>query len=370
VGVRHLVRDRNDLVIDFRSDETHLLLNPRMPAQERIVLEQAAARVHLPKHVLIASSGSTGAPRLVALSKRAILASAEAVNRHLDAKKPDVWCCVLPTFHVGGLGIYARAALSGSRVFSAPWSAESFVAQCNAQHVTLSALVPAQVVDLLRTRLRPPRALRAIVVGGGALTEEHYKAARKAAWPVLPSYGMTECCSQIATATPDSSDLRVLDHLHVRTEDDGRLAVKGSSLLTGYIEAEGRLRDPKSDGWFITSDLGHVQGRTLTIEGRVDEVVKVGGELVNVARLEALLEHLRGATEAALVVVQDERLGAEIHLASPVDAVQLVREFNANVHPFERIRRVHRLGIPRSPLGKVRRGELRRLVDDLLKSTE
>jgi o-succinylbenzoate---CoA ligase len=358
-------------VIDFHSDETHVLLNPRMPAQERIALEQAAARVHLPKHVLIASSGSTGAPRLVALSKRAILASAEAVNRHLGAVKADVWCCVLPTFHVGGLGIYARAQSSGSRVFSASWTTESFVALCNAQHVTLSALVPAQIVDLLRARMKPPAALRAIVVGGGALTMDHYEEARAAGWPVMPSYGMTECCSQVATATLDSPELRVLDHLHVRTDDDGRIAVKGSSLLTGYIEAGGRIRDPRRDGWFTTSDLGHVQGRTLTIEGRVDEVVKVGGELVNVARLESLLEHLRGTKEAALVVVSDERLGAQIHLASPSDAFELVRQFNANVHPFEKIRRAHLVAeIPRSPLGKVRKAELKRIVEDLLKSSE
>jgi o-succinylbenzoate---CoA ligase len=357
-------------VIDFHSDEAHLLLNPRMPAEERTVLEQAAARVHLPKHVLIASSGSTGAPRLVALSKRAILASAEAVNRHLHAKSSDVWCCVLPTFHVGGLGIYARAELSSSRVFSASWSTHSFVALCNAQNVTLSALVPAQIVDLLRSRTRRPRALRAIVVGGGALTMDHYKEARKAGWPVLPSYGMTECCSQVATATLDSPELRILDHLSVRAEDDGRLAVQGSSLLTGYIEADGSLHDPKRDGWFTTSDLGRVQGGALIVEGRVDEVVKIGGELVNVARLEVLLEHLRGSRDAALVVVRDERLGAEIHLASPADVVELVRQFNGNVHPFERIRRVHRLDVPRSALGKVRRGELRRMVEEVLKSTE
>ena len=350
-------------MIDFHSSETHVLLNPRMPAQERVALEQMAARIHLPGHVLIASSGSTGAPRLVALSKRAILASAEAVNRHIRAVKTDVWCCVLPTFHVGGLGIYARAELSGARVFSAAWSTQAFVSMCNVQHVTLSALVPAQVVDLLRAGVRPPKSLRAIIVGGGALTMDNYKAARKAGWPLMPSYGMTECCSQVATAALDSPELRILEHLQVRTDDEGRLAVKGSSLLTGYVDESAQLRDPKRDGWFITSDLGHVQGRTLTVEGRIDEVVKIGGELVNVARLEALLEHLRGSKDAALVAIEDERLGWEIHLASPADAVELVREFNGNVNPFERIRRVHRLEIPRSPLGKVRRAELRKAIE-------
>ncbi|HWW62118.1 MAG TPA: AMP-binding protein, partial [Thermoanaerobaculia bacterium] len=138
-------------MIDWRSDETHLLLNPRMPAEERTRLEQLAARFSLPAHVLLATSGTTGSLKLTALSKKALLASAAAVNRHLESTSADVWLCVLPTFHVGGLGIHARAFLSGARVVT-EWSDE----------VTLASLVPAQVSDLVRGGARPPSSLRAV----------------------------------------------------------------------------------------------------------------------------------------------------------------------------------------------------------------
>jgi len=355
-------------VIDWQSDEIHLLLNPRMPLEERRVLERAAGRVTLPAHVLIASSGSTGAPRLVALSKAAILASAAAVNRHLDATGSDVWCSVLPQFHVGGLGIHARAAITGARVTSALWDAESFTRLCAAERVTLSALVPAQVVDLVRAGLIPPPSLRAVVVGGGALSDEAYKRARSLGWPVLPSYGMTECCSQVATATHTSPDLVILDHLQVRSVEDGRLAISGASLLTGYVDPEGGLIDPKREGWFVSSDLGLVEGRKMRVFGRVDDLVKIGGELVSVARLERLLESVQNDADAALVVVEDARLGSAIHLAtSATDPERIVEAFNARAHPFERIRRVHRVeAIPRGSLGKVRREELKRVVARLL----
>ena len=358
-------------MIDFTSSETHLMLNPRMPRDEREPLERAAVQVGLRSHVLIASSGSTGVPRLTALAKEAVLASAAAVNRHLDANQHDVWCCVLPTFHVGGMGIYARAFLSGARVVSSAWTAHDFVALCDTQRVTLSALVPAQVFDLVRGHYKAPQALRAIVIGGGALPMHAYMNARELGWPVLPSYGLTECCSQVATAKGDSPELMVLDHLEVKSDADGRLLIAGASLLTGYVDEAGQLVDPKRDGWFLTSDLGHVEARSLTIEGRADDLVKIGGELVNVVRLEGVLESVRGGEDAAIVIVNDERLGSAVHLASAsANPRSLIDAFNARVHPFERIRRAHRVEkVPRSALGKVRKGELRRIVEEALRGS-
>jgi acyl-coenzyme A synthetase/AMP-(fatty) acid ligase len=99
----------------------------------------------------------------------------------------------------------------------------------------------------------------------------------------------------------------------------------------------------------------------------LDDVVKIGGELVSVARLDEVLESVRGTTDAALVVASDERLGVAIHLATSAgDAEQVRGAFDALVLPFERIRRAHRLPIPRTALGKVRRAELRRAVERLL----
>src|SRR5438094_4306455 len=156
-------------MIAWQSDETHLLLNPRMPVDERQRLERLFATApSLRAHIWIATSGTTGSLKLTALSKEALLASAAAVNRHLDAGAGDIWCCVLPTFHVGGLGIQARAMLAGARLLTALWEPLGFTAFCAEERVTLSSLVPAQVSDLVRAGARAPASLRAIVVGGGA----------------------------------------------------------------------------------------------------------------------------------------------------------------------------------------------------------
>ena len=341
-------------MLDFRSDESHLLLNPRLPHEERERLERLyESAPRLRAHVWMATSGTTGALKLVALSRHAILASAAAVNRHLGSSSADVWCCVLPTFHVGGLGIHARASLSGARVVSALWDPEGFIEICNRERVTLASLVPAQVRDL--ASMEPPRDLRAIVVGGGAMAPGLYEHARAKGWPLLPSYGMTETSSQVATATFNGPELVLLGHMEARTEPDGRIALRGDALLTGYAGENG-FDDPKVDGWFITPDLGTVRGRTLEIQGRSTDFVKIGGESVDLNRLDRILAEI--TPEAAVVAVPDDRLGHVIHLiVAAGDMDRIARQFNERVLPFERARQVHAVAeIPRTPLGKLRRG--------------
>lgn len=336
-------------MIDFDSAESSLLLNPRLPESERTRLESLVPP--LAAHVFIATSGTTGAIKLVALSKRAILASAAAVNARLGATRDDVWAHVLPIFHVGGLGIYARAHLSGASVIAMEWDAQRFAAA----DATLASLVPAQVHDLVRAKLAPPPRLRAILVGGGVFDRALQQEARNLGWPVLATYGMSECCSTVAV-----EDV-LLDHLEARRNDDGRLAFRGASLFTGYVTEAG-LTDPKVDGWFVSDDLGEVDGRTLRVLGRGADFAKVGGESVDLLRLDAIVRSIAG-DDAAIVAVPDERLGQVIHLAVTRDAELIRGAFNARVAPFERARAVHIVdAIPRSALGKLLRARLGEMI--------
>jgi O-succinylbenzoic acid--CoA ligase len=337
-------------MIDWSTRRTHVLLNPRLPLNDQEKLERRGRAARLPGHVIIATSGSSGTLKLVALSKEAVLASAAAVNERLEATAADAWCCVLPTFHVGGLGIHARAHLAGSRIITMSWVPQAFAST----EATLASLVPAQVHDLVSAGLKPPSRLRAILVGGGALNSDLNEAARALGWPVLPSYGMSECSSTVAVRDV------LLSHLEARHDESGRLAFRGPSLFTGYITEAG-LTDPKIDGWFVTDDVGEVDGRTLRVHGRRGDFIKIGGESVDLARLDQILESVRGTVDAAIVAVGDDRLGNVIHLAATSDAQEVIERFNALVAPFERIRATHPVSsIPRSSLGKLLRGELAR----------
>lgn len=379
--------------VSWESDETTVLFNPSDP---RIDPGSACSRIagvrRLPAHVWLASSGSEESSpdvvKWVALSHESLLASATAVNRHLGEWARGGWIHALPVFHVGGLGIFARAHAAGAPVFEGlegeprRWNPELFHRRASECAASLASLVPAQVHDLVRLDLEAPRTLRAVVVGGDALTERLRRAARTRGWNVLPSYGCTECCSQIATAARDGVDpaLVPLRHLEIRSEPDGRLAFRGAAVLTGLARVppsgEPTWLDPRRDGWFVGDDLGELVEGRLVLRGRVSDRIKIGGEMTDVASLARRFEDAARdaglSADAAVVAVPDDRLGMAVHAVIAANEgseedrrlADALARLSETIAPFERPRRIHYVErIPRSPLGKLLRAELlRRLL--------
>lgn len=357
-----------------------VLFNPRLPAAE---LAEIAGRIApalqslvpaTDPHVFVMTSGSSSSAGLgtwVALSRRALAASAEAVVAHLGLVAEDVWLLALPEFHVGGIGVIERARFAGSRVVrdEGAWDPARFVATVEREGVTLASLVPTQVHDLVGRGLRAPARLRRVVIGGGRLAPALLAQAQALAWPLLPSYGLTECSSQVATALPESpSELRLLPHVEARVDAERYLWIRSPALFSGYareVDGQWELQDPKVDGWYRTADLAALSGRTLEIEGRVEGFLKIGGESTHLPRLEEALQRALdevygpGAPEARRLVlcpVSDARLGTRLLLAAETGLAgtdRVMARFNQAVLPFEAIReRWFVTEIPRSALGK------------------
>lgn len=343
---------------------------PHVPPEELdVILAAARQDGGLAGHVAIATSGSR-ARKWAFLSRRAILASAAAVNRHLASDSRDTWLLALPLFHVGGLGIPARAFLSGARVaaLDGKWDPSRFVDAAASEKATLASLVPTQLHDLVAAALPAPRGLRAVVLGGAALSGPLRERALALGWPVLGSYGLTECASQVATARPGRRELILLDHVEAAVGPDGLLHLRSAALLTAYVHSDGRIERPLDPlGWLCTGDRARLDDRVLVPLGRADEHVKVGGETVDLARLNARLEALLGeagaATSACLVAFPDARLGSVVSLvyerAREAEALAAAARFDAGALPFERIRARRPVEeLPRSPLGKILRSQL------------
>ncbi len=388
--------------VDWETRDTVVLANPEWVQRQAGGLAGITRRLPtLEAHVWVATSGTShdtpGRLRWIALSKDAFLASARAVNAHLAAASPDVWAHALPVFHVGGLGILARAWLSKSHVVptvSDRWSAADFHAVVTQSGATLAALVPSQVFDLVAAGLHSPPSLRAIVVGGARLEPTLWAAARSLGWPCLPCYGLTETCSQVATAAPSSlasrgypAALPLLSHAAIRADEGGRLSIRAASLLTCSAEFDGddlRVSDPKRDGWLETDDTGRVSNAGVEVLGRISEFVKVLGETVSLRRLEHHLwcwaerEGLRDISgfDLGVVGIPHARLGVELvaALVEGQDGSQVRRDaLTASLDaccrdvllPFERIQRVAWVdAIPKTPLGKVQRALLARQVGE------
>ncbi|MCF7731420.1 MAG: AMP-binding protein [Akkermansiaceae bacterium] len=329
--------------------------------------------------VLFESSGSSGPPKWLALSKEALLLSAAAVNAHLRVTADSCWGLALPWYHVGGFGVLARAFEAGCRyrTFEPRWQAAGFRDWLVKHEVTHTSLVPAQVHDLTASGVAAPPALRAVVVGGGRLAGEAGRSARALGWPVLASYGMTEAGSQIATQglellekSYEPAAFEVLPIWRVRADAVGRLEIAGPALFSGtlvHVGDEWRF-EPRRGEWHVTADRGAIADGRLTPLGRMDTAVKVLGELVDPERIEEeLLDGARGGLRAGqfvVVAVPDAR--AE-HRLVPVfeDAVPprviaaVLAEYHLRAPGFRRLQNPVRLpALPRSPIGKIRRAEL------------
>ena len=333
-------------------------------------------------HLVFGTSGSSGAPKWIALSKDALRISAAVVNAHLGVEPDDCWGLLLPLHHVGGFGVVVRAheAACALRVFSPRWDPVAAAGWLDAAGVTHTSMVPTQVIDLVRAGLRAPARLRAVVVGGGRLDETAGARARALGWPVLASYGMTETASQIATQALADLDLPyrpaplpLLPVWRATTTADGRLRVAGPALFSGTVAAtaaSGWTYLPRTGEWHDSSDLAEVRDDAVTPLGRADTRVKILGELVDPAALESdLLARLDLPPGSfAIAAVADERAG---HRLVPVADRRVDRDalaaalgrHNATCAGHLRLPPARFLdSLPLSGLGKILRAELAELA--------
>ncbi|MFC5049406.1 AMP-binding protein [Rubritalea spongiae] len=315
-------------------------------------------------HVYFQTSGSSGKAKWVALSKSALLASARGVNRHLEIETGAKWALCLPIFHVGGFGVLVRSFLTGGhcQVFHEKWDAVAFSRFMFLQRAEYVSLVPTQVVDLVESRCVAPDSVKAVIVGGGKLEDSYYERAVGLGWPILRSYGMTEAGSQIATGGDDEEGMKVLDIWQVRVGEDGLLEWKGEAGMSFYIEEteEGFRRvDPKRDGWFLTQDRVRIENGRLRMLGRIDSLVKVLGELVDLTLIEERIQRATGK-ECVVLTQPDARRGVKLFPIVESSEDVVVPEFSG-IESLEEIRIIS--SFPRTRLGKVIRAELRGMIE-------
>jgi O-succinylbenzoic acid--CoA ligase len=333
--------------------------------------------------VVVLTSGTTGRPKGVVLSSRAMAASADA---WIDALPPATgWAMPLGLGHVAGLGILWRAIRGRVRVRIVPGRDPLLLlaaihASPPVSHVSL---VPAQLARALdEARGNPPPAtLRAALLGGGPIPPALVTRALREGWAVIPTYGLSETASgATALATEDAWDLPGSAgaplpgvHLALADEDEtgvGEIVLQASSRFSGYLGEDDGPPVP-ADAPLRTGDLGRLDrhGRLTIVDRRLDRIVR-GGENVSPAEVEAVLGTHPAVADACVVGIPDELMGhvpvAAIVLregaADPGDAV-LTAHIRGSLAKFKVPTRFVRLDtLPRTTAGKLRRDAVRALV--------
>lgn len=335
--------------------------------------------------LVIATSGSSGRPKAVMLSEANLAASVRASRRCLPLGPGDRWLLCLPLHHIGGLSVLFRCLEAGATAVLAPgFDARRVWQSLQEAAVTHVSLVPAMLARLLEVAgdAPAPASLKAALIGGGPLDPQLLRRARAAGWPLCVSYGLSEAASQVATLClgPGDADpppglvgpplpgveLCVVDAAGRPTADEGRIRLRGPSVMLGYARPGLQPGEGLHGGWLETGDLGRLdaEGR-LQVLGRHDDVIVSGGENIHPLQVEALLSACPGLREAAVAGAPDPVWGERVTavVAGDVDLEALEAWCRARLPGLLRPRAFIRVpALPRLSNGKLDRSALKALV--------
>jgi len=263
--------------------------------------------------VALRTSGSTGAPKFAAHQLASLVANARASNTRTPFGVGDRWLLSLAPHHIGGLAILVRAMVGGGAVRFGR-GAGSVADDLRADHaITHVSLVGTQLRRLLDDSTASARLVRmkAVLLGGGPAPASWRYEAVAIGVPLVATYGLTECASQVTTgvaAIGDEADDAgpPLDGVDLCVADDGEILVSGPTLFAGYLQ-RGGVNDPRdARGYLTTGDLGRIDERGhLHVFGRKDAMFISGGENIQAEEIENVLRDVPGISQACVVAVDD-----------------------------------------------------------------
>jgi len=348
VDVRLSDRERAALIARARPtisvDEAGVRRLPGVPADDSIA-------------VVIATSGTSGHPRLVELGRTSVAAAVRTSAAVIGAGGEDRWLSCLPLAHIGGLLVLYRHLLLGAPISFRRRLTPATLAAVPAARFT--SLVPTQLLRLLDAG-SPLSQFRAILVGGSGLDAELAATASRARAAVIPTYGMTETCGGVVYAG------RPLPGVEVRVDESGELLVRGPTLMRRYrFDPVATAAAFAPGGWLRTGDGGDVGADgSVRVWGRLDDVIVSGGEKIWPAEVEAALAGHAGVAAVMVSAGPDREWGQRVvarvvprRRAAP-PSLESLRSFAADAIARHKLPReviiVERLD--RTSVGKVRRG--------------
>ncbi len=296
---------------------------------------------------VLSTSGTTGTPKQTMLSVDALAASSAATASALSAE--GQWLLALPVHYVAGFQVLVRSLYAGTRPWAMPpgepftSSAFTSAAEELTDRVRFTSLVPTQLDRLLRdpcpATLRALKRFDAILLGGAPASNHLRSEAVKHNLNIVQTYGMSETCGGCVYNGKPLDGVSLMD-------DAGQLWISGPVLADGYYgdptQTNERFVFHSGQRWFRTDDAGTLsKDGTVTVSGRLDDVILTGGVKVSASVVCAVVESLPGVHAALVAGVDSPEWGTcvAVAVAGSVE-VDLIRTGVRNVLGAEAVPKV------------------------------
>jgi O-succinylbenzoic acid--CoA ligase len=346
-----------DLLAILRCGATAVVVSRQLSDQTVGRQIEQAAGDRRQCHSILFTSGTSSGPKGARFSSANWEAAAAASMASLGHGPGDRWLCPLPLHHVGGLSIILRSLAAGGHVILAP---DLEQASRWLDRVQFASVVPTQLHRILLRRSDAFSTAPRVLVGGGPVDQGLLDKAATAGLTVLPTYGMTETTSQVATARPGDPQRRLfpLHGIEIRIGAEQQIEVKGPTVFLGYVGEPERSRDD----WLSTSDRGRIEpDGSLMVLGRLDRMIISGGEKIDPGEVEAAIASHPGVDEVSVLGLPDVEWGEVVAAAyvGYVEPGKLQTFLRARVRPSAIPKRWLRLErLPRTDLDKIDVAEL------------
>jgi len=360
-------------------------------------VEMSPRTTHDDPLMIMYTAGTTGRPKGVLITHGMMLWNAVNITTPTGLNHNSLFYCVLPTFHIGGLNLYANPLLhlGGTHIIARQFDAGLTLQTLSdpALPVTHMFGVPSiylflsQHPDFDTTDLS---SVHSWGCGGAPMPVAVLQQYARRGIIIQLGFGMTETSPTVflidqrrALAKPTSVG-KPLQHTRVRVVRDdfsdvaagevGEVVISGPNVTPGYwqrpdADAESFTTDQFGQRWLHSGDAGMVDDDgCIYIVDRYKDMYISGGENVYPAEVEQVLYHIDGVAEAAVIGVPDAKwgeCGMAILVLKPgcvLEAAAVIAHCQANLAKFKVPRQVAFIDmLPRNAAGKVLKRELREM---------
>lgn len=291
---------------------------------------------------LMFTSGTTGRPKPAIHTHRNLISAAMGTVSRYNLSSDDTGILATPIFHIAGGMILTASLLVGSPfILIDGWDPEKYLEQVEKHRGSFAHLVTTMVIDLVNLdeetlESYDTESFRVTYSGGGVTTDETIETYQEhiSDW-LAEGYGMTESCGGPGTQPfterrtskvsefkrgikidPRQWEVRIVDP-ETREElppgEEGEILIKGDAVSPGYYNQPEKTEAAFKDGWLSTDDSGYVdEDGYIYYLGRVNDMIKSGGENIFPAEVESTLSNWERVSDAVVFGVPDERWGEKV----------------------------------------------------------